>query len=1061
MNSSSLGGQRRALALYLALLLLTQLATPGRGHAGCGHSRVAHQAKAWSQLHRQHRELLQRRQDAAQGLLLAPAATGANGSSTSSTSGDAAAAPALLRGGARGAAAERGRGAAARRVPPRRLAETPEKVPIRIWVEYQGLGALSADGKRHLQNTVNIALGVLQKFFKVRRPVPGRLGVKPFCRMWDSANYCNQHQPDFLGGGADNTCGSALINSSHIAKYTQCSLGGFSCDTYPGGGGEATDYYLYITAHQDEHCASGAVAWALPCLYDDATNRPLLGSANVCPEALLNADPDAGVAVLVHELTHALGFTDDMFDKFIDADGAPLPESAVVQEYVDAYGRTTPMIITPTVAAEVRSQFGCDRLPGAALENEGGQGSAMAHWEYRWFQGELMVATNLFAVYGKPATMSRITLAFMQDTGWYDVDWSAAGFLNWGYKAGCDFVAKTCADYIAAHPEQQYYCSPAEYADDVNTVCTFDGLARAKCEDAQFADGCIMKVALGTSPNCLSKQYASAAGDKFGWRNGLSSRCAPVTWLFNTHAYQFPDSSYKEGWRDSMCYASSCTDGSLQLDVLGTKVPCPSGQRVDLAKVLPSQFQKGLIGPCPDNAAYCGGLACGEACTVGGTCVAGRCYCNLAYTGPSCGQKLTADGNYSAYVPVVEDPTSPTPAAVDDGFLMVSARLSNDQEALYLALDKYKAAVAQLAGVATSRVAVLSFLTDAPATSLIGRRRAARRRLAAAGGGGDSDGDALWEPPLGGGAAGGVRGALRSLLQRSSGTLEVYSRVATISKSDADAITSRISNETRQAEFGAALAAAGLRLVAGSISVRSADAGAPGSGGWGLPRLSMSDPSTRRIIIIVAASVGAGLVLLLAAWAVSCCLRRRRRSRAAPAGAPSQQQFLTSPPGGGGGWAGSGSGSATPGSSGSGGGRPGGGGGGRTLFGARAAPAAPPPAPGGRPANPFAGSSGAFVSGLAGGGGRGGSAGYAPPPPAAGGVPAGGFTVAGQTFATRREAEEFALATALQRSLHESGPPQHFLPHASAGGAAPPPWRAAPEGPQPYPNIQYAPQPRR
>jgi hypothetical protein len=42
-------------------------------------------------------------------------------------------------------------------------------------------------------------------------------------------------------------------------------------------------------------------------------------------------------------------------------------------------------------------------------------------------QGELMVATNLFAVYGKPATMSRITLAFMQDTGWYDVNWDSAG----------------------------------------------------------------------------------------------------------------------------------------------------------------------------------------------------------------------------------------------------------------------------------------------------------------------------------------------------------------------------------------------------------------------------------------------------------------------------------------------------------------------------------------------------------------------------------------------------------------------------------------------------------
>lgn len=60
----------------------------------------------------------------------------------------------------------------------------------------------------------------------------------------------------------------------------------------------------------------------------------------------------------------------------------------------------------------------------------------------------------------------------------------------------------------------------------------------------------------------------------------------PVTWLFNTYAYQFPDSTYKDGWRDSMCYKSQCSaDGTLQLDILGTKINCPSGQMVDLSKV--------------------------------------------------------------------------------------------------------------------------------------------------------------------------------------------------------------------------------------------------------------------------------------------------------------------------------------------------------------------------------------------------------------------------------------------------------------------------------------------
>lgn len=112
---------------------------------------------------------------------------------------------------------------------------------------------------------------------------------------------------------------------------------------------------------------------------------------------------------------------------------------------------------------------------------------------------------------------------------------------------------------------------------------------------------CLPQVALGTKPNCLIKRFESAAGDKFGWQNGLDSRCAPVTWLFNTYAYQFPDSSYKEGWKDSMCYQSSCTTaGLLQLNILGNKVDCPSGQVIDLAKV----------GIRPAGAAACRTVAC-------------------------------------------------------------------------------------------------------------------------------------------------------------------------------------------------------------------------------------------------------------------------------------------------------------------------------------------------------------------------------------------------------------------------------------------------------------------
>jgi hypothetical protein len=49
----------------------------------------------------------------------------------------------------------------------RKLLQAP-KVPIRIWVEYQGTEELSAAGQQRLREVVGKAVAVLQKFYKVR-----------------------------------------------------------------------------------------------------------------------------------------------------------------------------------------------------------------------------------------------------------------------------------------------------------------------------------------------------------------------------------------------------------------------------------------------------------------------------------------------------------------------------------------------------------------------------------------------------------------------------------------------------------------------------------------------------------------------------------------------------------------------------------------------------------------------------------------------------------------------------------------------------------------------------
>lgn len=45
--------------------------------------------------------------------------------------------------------------------------------------------------------------------------------------------------------------------------------------------------------------------------------------------------------------------------------------------------RTLDMMVTPRVTKEIRDHFSCQKLEGAELEDQGGEGTALTHWEKR------------------------------------------------------------------------------------------------------------------------------------------------------------------------------------------------------------------------------------------------------------------------------------------------------------------------------------------------------------------------------------------------------------------------------------------------------------------------------------------------------------------------------------------------------------------------------------------------------------------------------------------------------------------------------------------------------
>lgn len=143
---------------------------------------------------------------------------------------------------------------------------------------------------------------------------------------------------------------------------------------------------------------------------------------------------------------------------------------------------------------EARRHFNCPILEGMELENQGGTGTELNHWEKRLLEvrppscssSSLSSSSSRAAPLQNEAmtgshtqnrVFSRLTLAIMEDSGWYRANYSLAQRLDWGRGLGCDFVMKSCKFWM----DQQHQRSPppphcccAAFAGHV-TVCVVTG----------------------------------------------------------------------------------------------------------------------------------------------------------------------------------------------------------------------------------------------------------------------------------------------------------------------------------------------------------------------------------------------------------------------------------------------------------------------------------------------------------------------------------------------------------------------------------------------------------
>ena len=517
--------------------------------------------------------------------------------------------------------------------------------PFEVHLEYQ-LDSLAQDKQDFLkEKLMPTAQTVLRDFISAKTPVTGKLLMSRHCNSyWDVEPYLCYRVSD-LG-----TCLDAQHNATYFGAYKECETHlQDSCTTYPAGEGVTDkDIVLYVTAKQSANCGEMTIAYAGWCEMDPYTKRPVAGNINFCPGRLDTSDSAFGALLdtSIHEIIHVLAFSDSLFQHYLSASGQTLGYSNVIRETSG-----TKSVITPAVVQAAKDHFNCDSISEVRLENQGGSSTANSHWEELHYAGEMMVG-----VQDGRGSLSNLSMALLQDTGWYTIDYTKNGFLQYGHDEGCSFVGGECSALKTSYP--RYYCSQPEK--DIGQ-CTADHLAFGYCHDSNLGDSCTT-VKSYQNGHCWDSQFHSESREKFGEVHALNSRCfeAPSDDIKVREGNMIYTSSIS----GAGCFQTKCTDGKLHIGIGGVYRECPEGQYVNYAD-FDSKYSSGRIGPCPKAEAVCPYWGCPNDCSGNGRCYNGVCSCHLGHVGDDCSQGLTSSVAPTPVPPAEESPTTPTAPGTD------------------------------------------------------------------------------------------------------------------------------------------------------------------------------------------------------------------------------------------------------------------------------------------------------------------------------------------------------------------------------------------------------------
>ena len=411
-------------------------------------------------------------------------------------------------------------------------------------------------------------------------------------------------------------------------------LGGSSrCGSQPGTplpagasttGFNATDLLVLVTA-APAGAGSHTLAWATGCRALNTDGRVIVAQINWNPAMLPNNASQETVVqqhqdfqTAIHELLHPIGFTEPYFTHpsgYLNLDGTfnNAGNGFVSGSNNAALGKPISYVQTPRVVREARDYFGCPSLTYVEVEDGGGSGTAGSHWEKRTHEQETMngVAST------DQTFFSRMTLALLEDTGYYQVNYDKAELgMTYGKSKGCSFLQEKC-NSVANSAAGGEFCFSNSTTD---TFCAYDYLGGGLCQATMwetalpsqfryFADsreGGISEprdycptVQTSSSIRCVVAKTPTRAFETFG----VSSRCYSSN-LVTTSSTLVAMSTRKQ----TRCFLTVCNaeNSTVSIAINGVNVNCPTAGG---AVALPAELSATLQGEitCPAFSRVCTG----------------------------------------------------------------------------------------------------------------------------------------------------------------------------------------------------------------------------------------------------------------------------------------------------------------------------------------------------------------------------------------------------------------------------------------------------------------------